>query len=310
MNIAEAKSIPLEEILGRYGHSPVARKGADLWYMSPFRAETVASFVVNTRKNVWYDHGEGQGGTVIDLVMRMSGEPNVGRVLGIVAGMVRGILPNPAQQKRAVESRAEAADGARVVRVADVSHPALTRYLTSRGVPVGLASRYLREVRYEVGGRAYFGLGFRNDAGGFEIRSERFKGCVGTKDMTTIPGEPNGVVNLFEGFVDFLSWPVLSGDDQTDGTTIVLNSVSHLGRAVRVLEGRTTTEIRCFFDNDDAGRKALARIREVFPDRAVTDMSAEYRESQDVNAELIRRRTRKAELAEGMKRREDPTRER
>ena len=37
-------------------------------------------------------------------------------------------------------------------------------------------SALCREVRYEVNGRAFFAVGFRNDAGGWELRSERFKG--------------------------------------------------------------------------------------------------------------------------------------
>lgn len=294
MNIAGAKAVPLEDILKKYGHAPVSRKGADLWYLSPFRAETAASFVVSTRKNVWYDHGEGQGGTVIDLVSRLAGEPNVGRVLGIVAGLVGGIVATA--KPMTGNATPNESDGATVVSAADVTHPALIRYLGTRGIRIDAVSRYLREVRYEAHGRAYFGLGFRNDSGGYEIRSERFKGCVGKKDITVLPGEPSGVLNLFEGFMDFLSWPLVAGTNGIEGTTVVLNSVALLERAMPLIGATEHPEIRCFFDTDAAGRKAIARLREAFPTATIADMSAHYRDSQDVNAELMRRAARRAEL--------------
>lgn len=294
MNIARAKSVPLEDILKRYGHEPSARKGADLWYLSPFRRETTASFVVNTHKNVWYDHGEGQGGTVIDLVSRLSGEPNVGRVLGIVGELVRGIVPMVARPTE-THHQTTYEDGARVVSATDIVHPALIRYLASRGLSVHAASPYLREVRYEAKGRTYFGLGFRNDAGGYEIRSERFKGCVGHKGITVIGAEPSGTVSIFEGFMDFLSWLELSGERPT-GTTVVLNSVALLDRALPIIAERGGGNVRCFFDTDAAGRKAFDRLSQTLQDITLTDMAGHYQESQDVNAELQKRRARRAEL--------------
>lgn len=295
MNIANAKSIPLEDILKRYGHEPAARKGTDLWYLSPFRRETAASFVVNTHKNVWYDHGEGQGGTVIDLVSRLAGEPNVGRVLRIVAELVRGIVPAADARPNPVHHETAHEDGAVILSAGDIVHPALIRYLASRGLSVNAMPRHLREVRYEARGRTYFGLGFRNDAGGYEIRNERFKGCVGHKGITVLAGEPAGTVDLFEGFMDFLSWPELSGE-RPAGTMVVLNSVGLLDRAFPLIASREGAEFRCFFDTDAAGRKALSRLRDAFPHATITDMSAHYRDSQDVNAELVKRRARRAEL--------------
>ena len=43
----------------------------ETWFLSPFRSETQASFKVSKTKNRWYDHGEGVGGNVIDLVSRI-----------------------------------------------------------------------------------------------------------------------------------------------------------------------------------------------------------------------------------------------
>ena len=44
MDIQTAKQIRLEEYLHSLGYSPVKRQGINLWYKSPFREETEASF--------------------------------------------------------------------------------------------------------------------------------------------------------------------------------------------------------------------------------------------------------------------------
>lgn len=67
MNIRTAKSIPLAAYLSGLGFEPVKRRGADLWYLSPLRKETRASFKVNTHLNTWFDFGIGRGGNILSL---------------------------------------------------------------------------------------------------------------------------------------------------------------------------------------------------------------------------------------------------
>jgi len=45
--------------------------GKRICYLSPLRCEKTPSFYVNTEKNLWYDFGIGEGGDVIDLVMKL-----------------------------------------------------------------------------------------------------------------------------------------------------------------------------------------------------------------------------------------------
>ena len=57
MNIQEAKQIKIADYLQSLGYSPVKQQGNCLWYKSPFRQETEASFKVNTDRNLWFDYG-------------------------------------------------------------------------------------------------------------------------------------------------------------------------------------------------------------------------------------------------------------
>lgn len=60
-SFSEAKKIPITTYLLSLGLEPARVRGIDYWYYSPFRQERTPSFKVNTRLNVWFDHGTGGG---------------------------------------------------------------------------------------------------------------------------------------------------------------------------------------------------------------------------------------------------------
>ena len=72
MTIQDAKQIKLADDLQSLGYTPVKQQGRSLWYKSPLRNETDASFKVNTELNQWYDFGIGKGGNIIALADRKS----------------------------------------------------------------------------------------------------------------------------------------------------------------------------------------------------------------------------------------------
>ena len=67
MNIQEAKQIKIADYLQSLGHSPIKQHGTNLWYKSPLRNESEASFKVNTTMNSWFDFGFGKGATSLTL---------------------------------------------------------------------------------------------------------------------------------------------------------------------------------------------------------------------------------------------------
>src|SRR5690349_17520080 len=72
MNAAQAKKIPLYDLLSKLGFAPAdTRKGGnEVWYCSPFRVEKEPSFKIRLDRNIWFDFGEGVGGNVLDFVMK------------------------------------------------------------------------------------------------------------------------------------------------------------------------------------------------------------------------------------------------
>ena len=50
-----------------------------------------------------------------------------------------------------------------------------------------------------------FAAGWLNEAGGWEVRNKYFKGCLGQKAISFIPGHQKELC-VFEGYINYLSW--------------------------------------------------------------------------------------------------------
>ena len=90
------------------------------------------------------------------------------------------------------------------VEVKELVHPALLNYLSSRGISSDISKGQCVEVHYKSQGKNYFAVGFRNDAGGYELRNPYFKRCISPKTITTITNHKT-VCHVFEGFIDYLA---------------------------------------------------------------------------------------------------------
>ena len=168
------------------------------------------------------------------------------------------------------------------VEAAPLLRSPLTDYLAERGIPYGIASRYCCRLNYGVRSKRYFAVGFPNVAGGFEIRSRFFKGCVPPKDVSLVKAEdsPADVCSVFEGFMDFLSAVTLGLET---GDSLVLNSVANVEKAMKYLDGYG--RIDCFLDRDKTGRRTLETLKERYGGR-VCDCSVLYDGCKDLNEYL------------------------
>lgn len=270
--IQAIKRLPIRTYLAERGLHPTKDNPRYGLYLSPLRKEHTPSFKVDYVQNLWYDFGLGAGGSIIDLVMRLE-RCDFAQALRLLGSGERTPMAVPVPL-----SVPPTVPALRLLSDIPLRHPALVGYLSSRGIDPIIASACCREVHYAVGGRNYFAVGFRNEAGGWELRSERFKGCVSPKHITTIDNRSDTVV-AFEGFMDFLSYLSMEKQLQTDAA--VLNSVVNLLKAVPFLERYAT--IHAFFDNDEAGRKATADLKRLCPNSTVIDRSRLYREYKDLN---------------------------
>ena len=270
--IQAIKCFSIRAYLAERGLYPTKDNSRYGLYLSPLREERTPSFKVDYMQNLWYDFGLGEGGSIIDLVMRLE-RCDFAQAVRLLGNGERTHIPAPVSS-----SVSPSVSTLRMLFDMPLRHPALAGYLSSRGIDPNMAFGYCREVHYAINGREYFAVGFRNDAGGWELRSERFKGGVSPKYITTIDNRSDAVL-AFEGFMDFLSYLSMEKQLQTDAA--VLNSVVNLPKAIPFLDRHTT--IHAFFDNDEAGQKATADLKRLCPNSIVVDRSHLYREHKDLN---------------------------
>lgn len=274
MNCVEANKIPITGFLQSIGIEPHKVSGNAYWYKSPLRRENTPSFKVDARLNVWFDHGLGQGGKLVDLGIALF-QVDVAEFLTRLDSTKSFSFQKPEivepthfeiRKTKALENRA------------------LLDYLNERAIESSIAKEYCHEVYYKIKDKNYFALGFENDSHGFEIRNKYFKGCLGIKDITTIKNDQSSQIILFEGFIDFLSALQLPVN-LTKSSFVVLNSVNQVNKAVTQIKALGATETIAFFDNDDAGRSCLASLRECFPN--TIDGSRLYEGYKDLNEMLM-----------------------
>lgn len=286
MNSKQAKELSLPDFLGQLGYAPTRSRGPDLWYTSPFRPEEhTPSFKIDQNKNVWFDFGMGQGGTIIDFVQHLYQVNDVARVLSTIAdvsgGVMRGTAPPPFRPQSVDVAKPK--ERPIIESVAGIEDRALEAYLASRAIPLDLARLYLQEIHYQVEGRSYRALAFANDSGGFEVRNPSFKGTVGTKDITYLSNPERHDAAVFEGAFDFLSALAYYGRDRPASNVLVLNSVSMVERAVERLRSAGIDQLQTYLDHDPSGDDAR-RLLEERGMWGVRDSSGFYQGHKDINA--------------------------
>ncbi|HNP24848.1 MAG TPA: toprim domain-containing protein [Bacteroidia bacterium] len=247
LSVSEVKEIDIVYFLSGLGHEPAKIRNNDYWYFSPIRDEKTPSFKVNRKLNRWYDHGLGKGGNLVDFATLYHG--------CTVSELLQNLSGNLSLQKPVLQQSFTIREPENQIKILGdftLSSNALLQYLQQRRIPIDIADRYCREVRYELNGKVYYGIGFRNDLGGYEIRNPYFKASSSPKSITTFNNNAKEVI-VFEGFTDFLSFRAIHQQDPEDRFDfVVLNSISFFETARSFMEKHDA--IRLYLDRDTAGQ--------------------------------------------------------
>ncbi|QJD95960.1 hypothetical protein HH214_08765 [Mucilaginibacter robiniae] len=267
-------------LLDRLGYRPVREHGKEAMYLSMLRDnDTQPSFSVNDKLGVWFDHGTGKGGNIIDFGIAYWPLLSFGEVVAKLQATLSGerLLPREKRPRLAVQTPAY-----RVYETKPLgTHPAITAYLESRGI-LSAARPFLREVYYQIedgrgGRRKYFAAGWQNELQSWEVRNRFFKGCLGPKAISFLPGHTRKLA-VFEGFMDFLSWK--TDHPAADHSIFVLNSATLLREGIR--KAVTFPVIDLYLDRDPAGTLATREFIRRLPYAADrSDVYAGYKDYND-----------------------------
>lgn len=277
MNCKQFNSILLEEILLYLGYLPTRQNKKEGWYLNPFANESQASFKLDKRNNVWYLHSEGVGGNNIDFMIRYL-NTSVSEVLIWAAKQNFSSFQKQSFSKPKLEDLVKNYD---IIEVKGIQHPALLDYLKSR--KVGNQTEFLQEIHYRMNNKRFFGIGFKNNSNGYEIRNKYSKICLGKKDISSIENGSDSI-RVFEGFFDFLSFKnVESYLEKRPSDYIILNSVAMISKIKNSFGNYENIEL--YFDNDEAGNRAVEMIKN--ENQNVEDCRVLYSYFKDLNDWLI-----------------------
>ncbi|MCK9412852.1 MAG: toprim domain-containing protein [Prolixibacteraceae bacterium] len=277
MNCTQANQVSIVSFLQERGFNQVKVSGSSYFFHSPIRKDEKPSFKVDTNLNLWCDHGNGEGGTLIDLVKKME-NCTISKALEIISGTRFTPKSLSSQQQK------EDFYSIEIKKIQPIQNKALIQYIDSRRIPVTTATKHLDEAYWWITNKEsgeikkYFGLAFKNDSGAYELRNKYWKGSTSPKAITTIPGNPE-TLNIFEDFFDFLSCLTWLNIDHLNGITIVLNSLSNLKKLPAPLD---FDKINLFLDNSTAGIVATNQIIKAYPN-AVNQSALIYPGYEDFN---------------------------
>ena len=286
MNCKQFNTIPLEEVLQNLGHLPTKQNEKEAWFLNPFKTENHASFKLNKTNNVWYLYSEGIGGNNIDFMKKYLNY-SVKEVLEW-AEMQHFSSFQPQKDYHSKSSSLNY----HITEIKELQNENLKIYLQQRGLSPTVYS-IVNEVYFNLNGKNFYAIGFKNLSGGWELRNQFYKGSLLKKDISVInlnnDKKKNKNVVVFEGFMDALSFvemkPFFNGD------LLVMNSISLLNKTKDHL--KNYSEIHLFLDNDKAGENCKTSILKSFPE--AKNHSEIYALHKDLNEYFIFRNNTKIE---------------
>jgi hypothetical protein len=160
----------------------------------------------------------------------------------------------------------------------------LLNYLQKRCIPLEIASRFCKEVDFLLYGKKHTVIGFQNNAGGYELRSENFKGSSSPKDITFVDNRTDDVV-VFEGLFNFLSFCTVNKNLTAPlSNCLVLNSLSFFEKNRPLME--QYSQVHLILDRDSAGKNCTKQALQWNGDKYI-DRSDFYQGHKDLNDWLI-----------------------
>jgi hypothetical protein len=282
MTVNEAKNMDMVSYLSKLGHEPEEIKGQNYWYLSPLRKEKTPSFKVNRKMNRWYDWGEGKGGNLVDFGV-LYFNCSVSELLMKFNSSTLHV--NRHNQSTPEKSQQENEKGQIMVLSVKplVSFP-LLKYLQKRRIPQGIADQYCKEVNYELNNKNYYAIGFKNNAGGYELRNEYIKAASSPKDITFID---NGAKDLatFEGYFNFLSYRSMYDKLEVPNRNfLILNSTSFFEKSLPLMQEHKAVHL--YLDNDKTGQKFTQQALDLDKRKFIDERNL-YQNYDDLNDMLI-----------------------
>ena len=274
MNCKQANTqISIRNVLESFSLFPSKGNSKTAFYFAFDREEKTPSLLVNFIKNIAFDFGTGKRYDVVSLVqgIKLCSVSEALEYLSLFDFSFNEQICNVTKDENKYE----------ILSISEVKHNALIQYLKERRIENNI--HLLKEIHYKISDKKYFGIGFKNDTNGYEIRNKYSKICIGRKDITTIKNN-SSCLRIFEGFMDYLSFKQMEKTlKKALSDYVILNSVTMIFKIEKIIDSYEKIEL--YFDNDEAGNRATNEIKQLNP--YVEDNRILYQNYKDLNDFII-----------------------
>jgi hypothetical protein len=184
------------------------------------------------------------------------------------------------QQNISFKKEEEEAKKIKLISEHEITSLVLLRYLHKRRIPIEIAAKFCREIDYELYNKNYYALGFKNNAGGYELRNEKFKASSSPKDVTLIENRSDNLT-VFEGFFNFLSYLAIhQKQEQSITNFLVLNSTSFFEKSLPLMQSYRSVHL--YLDCDTTGQKCIQKALAIDKEKFIDERSL-YKKYKDLN---------------------------
>ena len=234
MNCKQANTqISIRNVLESFFLFPSKDNSKTAFYFAFDREEKTPSLFVNFVKNIAFDFGTGKKYDIVSLVQGIK-QCSVSQALEYLSQF------NFSSKEQMYNITR---DGSKyeILSISEVKHYALIQYLKERRIENNI--HLLKEIHYKISNKKYFGIGFKNDANGYEVRNKYSKICIGRKDITTIKNKSNNL-RIFEGFMDYLSFKQMEKAlKKALSDYVILNSVTMIFKLEKIIKSYEKIEL-------------------------------------------------------------------
>lgn len=223
---------------------------------------------ISVSEKGWHDLKSGEGGQIIKAIQKyqkLDWLEAVNWLNEFNTGLSTDFTK--IREKTALE-RQNLEDGKfQITQVAKPSTGKLINYFRERGISSQTLREYTKQIHYQVGQNHYYGIGYQNVKGGYEIRNPFAKTKFGTSDVTELGNPQAKKMAVCEGMTDTLSMIEIlkaKGRDLNDYKFVCLNSVTNVSKFIERYQNESSQMFFCL-DGDSAGNEATKKLLEQFP---------------------------------------------
>lgn len=251
MNSKQIKEISIREVMENFSLFPERDNSITGFYLAIDRVERDPNLLVNFVHNSAIDFKSTNSFNVVSIVqtIKKCTESEALAYLEIVHNNFLNSSPKMLKD--------EVSKTFKIIDIKDNLHPLNLQSIV--GLDVNINCDLFSEIWFEDGLKKYYGIAFKNDSGGYEIRSKYMNICLLKKDITTIKNGGKKLL-VFQDYTELLTYKFLFETNESEPSDyLILNSNSMIKKIKN--EMVNYNKIIVYFGNTEAGDFATEQVK-------------------------------------------------